>query len=155
MNQKFIDFLKQNNLDFKVVEFDESTRTAADAASTLKCKLAQIAKSLIFRDSDSEPVLVIASGVNRVDTKKIEKILNTSISKADADFVKEKTGFTIGGVPPFGFSSPITTIIDEDLLTLPLIWAASGTSNSVFSLFPKTLVNITGAPILSVKIDAV
>ena len=155
MTQKFSEILKQKNVNSEVIVFSESTRTTADAAATLKCELAQIAKSLIFKNSDSEAVLVIASGINRVDTGKIEKILNTSISKADADFVKEKTGFTIGGVPPFGFLSPVTTIIDEDLLKLPLIWAAAGTPNSVFSLLPQDLVNITQAPVLSVKIDAV
>jgi prolyl-tRNA editing enzyme YbaK/EbsC (Cys-tRNA(Pro) deacylase) len=155
MTKKFIDILAQNKLDAKVIVFSESTRTALDAATTLKCELAQIAKSLIFKNADLEPVLVIASGVNRVDVAKVEKILNTSISKADADFVKEKTSYTIGGVPPFGFPSPITTLIDEDLMVLPLIWAAAGTPNSVFSLTPKDLVDITNAPVLSIKIDAV
>ena len=154
MTQKFSEFLKQKKLDSQVIVFSESTRTAADAAATLKCELAQIAKSLIFKDTNSIPVLVIASGINRVDTAKIEKILNTNISKADADFVKEKTGFTIGGVPPFGFPSPLTTIIDEDLLNFTLIWTAAGTPNSVFSLSPQRLVEISQAPVLPIKIDA-
>ena len=154
MTKKFSEILKQKNLDSQVIVFSESTRTAADAAATLKCNIAQIAKSLIFKNSENQAVLVITSGINRVDTNKIEKILNTKIFKADADFVKEKTTYTIGGVPPFAFPIPIITIIDEDLLKLPLIWAAAGTSNSVFSLSPKNLVEITQAPVHSIKIDA-
>jgi len=155
MTQKFSDILKQKKLNSEVIVFSESTRTAADAASTLKCELAQIAKSIIFKSAENKAILVIASGINRVDTNKIAKILNTKISKADADFVKNQTSYTIGGVPPFGFPQDITTIIDEDLLKLPLIWAAAGTPNSVFSLIPSKLVEITQAPVFPIKVDAV
>lgn len=155
MTQKFADILKQKNLNSEVVVFSESTRTAADAAATLKCSLAQIAKSIIFKSAEDKAILVITSGINRVDTAKIAKILNTEIFKADADFVKSQTSYTIGGVPPFAFPEPIITIIDEDLLKLPLIWAAAGTPNSVFSLTPKELVACTQAPVFSIKVDAV
>lgn len=155
MTLKFTDILKQKKLNSEIIVFSESTRTAADAASTLKCELAQIAKSIIFKSGQDGAILVITSGINRVDTNKIAKILNTQISKADADFVKSQTSYTIGGVPPFGFPQNITTIIDEDLLKLPLIWAAAGTPNSVFSLTPEELIACTQAPVFSIKVDAV
>lgn len=155
MTSKFTDFLKQKNINSQVTVFSESTRTAAQAAATLKCELAQIAKSIIFKSSENKAILVIASGINRIDTNKIAKILNTEIFKADADFVKNQTSYTIGGVPPFAFPKPITTIIDEDLLKLPLIWAAAGTPNSVFSLTPKELIDYTQASVFSIKVDAV
>jgi len=139
----------------QVFTFSKSTRTAIDAAATLKCDLAQIAKSIIFKSAENKAVLVIASGINRVNESKIEKILGTSISRADANFVKEQTSFTIGGVPPFGFPQMITTIIDEDLLKLPLIWAAAGTPNSVFSLSPQDLLRVTQAKVSSIKDIAV
>jgi|WetSurMetagenome_2_1015567.scaffolds.fasta_scaffold29334_3 prolyl-tRNA editing enzyme YbaK/EbsC (Cys-tRNA(Pro) deacylase) len=152
MNQKFLDFLHNNKLEFKVVDFPESTRTAADAAATLGCDIAQIAKSIIFKSGNGEAVLVITSGVNRVDIAKIEIIIDFPVSKADADFVKAETLYTIGGVPPFAFEKSIRTIIDEDLMQYQVIWAAAGTPNSVFSLTPMDLVRMTKAPVYEVKV---
>ena len=155
MNQNFIDFLKQNNLDIKINDFDEFTHTAIQAATALKCDVSQIAKSLIFKTESGKPVLIIASGSNRVDTTKIAKLLGESISKADANFVKEKTSYTIGGVPPFAFPENIIIIIDEDLLKFDTIWASAGTNNSVFSITPDNLVKISQGQVADIRDSAV
>ena len=130
---------------FRVVEFEESTRTSADAAAAIGCTVAQIAKSVIFRAAESgRPVLVVASGVNRVDEKKIAALLGEKVKSADADFVREKTGYVIGGVPPVAHATPPVTYLDADLAKLGTIWAAAGTPNAVFELTWDDLVTLTG-----------
>lgn len=130
---------------FQVFEFDETTRTAADAAAAIGCTVAEIAKSLVFRSASSDrPVLVVASGVNRVDESKVAEAIGERIVRADADFVREKTGFAIGGVPPIGHKDPPTVLIDASLLRFAEIWAAGGTPNAVFRLTPSDLVELTG-----------
>lgn len=155
MNQNFINFLKSNNLDIKIHDFDEFTHTAIQAATALGCDVAQIAKSLIFKSASGDPILVIASGINRVDTTKIARLLGQSINKADADFVKEKTSFTIGGVPPFAFPEKIITFIDQDLQKFDSIWAAAGTNNSVFSTTFDNLVKISQGQVADIRDSAV
>jgi len=155
MNSNFINFLEQNNLDFKIHDFDEFTHTAIQAATALKCDVSQIAKSLIFKSASGKPILIIASGSNRVDTSKIAKLFGETIDKADADFVKEQTGYTIGGIPPFAFPGKITTFIDEDLLKFNTIWAAAGTNNSVFSLTPDNLIKISQGQVADIRTSAV
>jgi prolyl-tRNA editing enzyme YbaK/EbsC (Cys-tRNA(Pro) deacylase) len=131
--------------DYKVLEFDAGTRTVADAVAAIGCSVAQIAKSLIFRTANTNrAVLVIASGPNRVDEKRIAAEVGESIVRADADFVREATGFAIGGVPPVGHKTPAITLIDEDLFRYETIWAAAGTPNAVFQLTPAGLVRMTG-----------
>ena len=121
--------------DFEVVELSSTTRTAVEAAAAIGCSVAQIAKSILFRTvKEKKPVMVIASGVNRVNEASIADFLGEPVEKADAAYVREKTGFVIGGVPPIGDAEPICTIIDEDLLKLGELWAAAGTANSVFKL---------------------
>lgn len=140
--------------DFKIVEFPQSTRTAADAAAAIGCTVAQIAKSLIFKTVPEEtPVLVIASGVNRVDVKKIRQHLDSKIGQADADFVRQATGYAIGGVPPIGHPQPILTLIDEDLFTHQEIWAAAGTPHAVFRLTPEQLQSLTNGTVVDVRQD--
>jgi prolyl-tRNA editing enzyme YbaK/EbsC (Cys-tRNA(Pro) deacylase) len=130
---------------FQAFEFDATTRTAADAAAAIGCTVAQIAKSLIFRAADSgRPVLVIASGASRVDEKKVGAAIGEKIDRADADFVREATGFAIGGVPPVAHKIPPVTLIDEGLFAFDEIWAAAGTPNAVFRLTPSDLVALTG-----------
>jgi prolyl-tRNA editing enzyme YbaK/EbsC (Cys-tRNA(Pro) deacylase) len=130
---------------FKVMEFDASTRTAADAAAAIGCEVAEIAKSLIFRGAASgRAVLIIASGADRVDEKKAAAALGEPIARADADFVREQTGFAIGGVPPVGHKTQPIVVIEEALLELSEIWAAAGTPNAVFRLTPSELVELTG-----------
>lgn len=142
------ELLRANGLSSRVVELPDSTRTAKDAAAAIGCRVEQIAKSLVFRRSDDgEAVLVIASGTNRVDERLLFDLLHCAVEKADADFVRSKTGFAIGGVSPVGHETPLQTIVDEDLLDLDTIWAAGGTPHAVFSLPPADLVRITGAQV--------
>ena len=128
---------------FTVLEFDQPTASAAQAACAIGCTVAQIAKSLIFADADGDPILVIASGANRVDEAKVGQILGTTIHRADADFVKRTTGFSIGGVPPVGHPTQLTVVLDRTLQCFEEIWAAGGTPTSVFCLTPRQLVSIT------------
>ena len=129
--------------DFTVLEFDQPTASAAQAASAIGCTVAQIAKSLVFANAEGDPVLVIASGASRVDEAKVGQILKTTIHRADADFVKRATGFSIGGVPPVGHPSQLTVVLDQTLQDFEEIWAAGGTPTSVFRLTPSQLVSIT------------
>ena len=136
---------------FKVMEFDASTRTAADAAAAIGCEVAEIAKSLIFRGANSgRAVLIIASGADRVDEKKAAAAVGEPIARADADFVREQTGFAIGGVPPVGHKQQPITLIEELLMRFSEIWAAAGTPNSVFRLTPAELVELTGGRTVAV-----
>ena len=149
--QSVQDVLFQKKLDFKVVELSESTRTAADAAKTIGCEVAQIIKSLIFRTKTSnKPILVLASGINRVNEKSIELYVKEKIYKADADFTREVTGFAIGGIPPVGHKQPMDIFIDEDLLKYKTLWAAAGTPNAVFSLNSSDIESLTGGIIISI-----
>jgi prolyl-tRNA editing enzyme YbaK/EbsC (Cys-tRNA(Pro) deacylase) len=149
--QKVQDALNAHGLQLDVKEFAESTRTAEDAARAIGCQLGQIVKSLIFKTKKSgKAVLVIASGSNRVDEKIIRQHVGEKISRADADFVRQQTGFAIGGVPPVGHSQPIITFIDEDLLGYDEIWAAAGTPNAVFRLTPDELLKIVDGEVVAV-----
>jgi prolyl-tRNA editing enzyme YbaK/EbsC (Cys-tRNA(Pro) deacylase) len=136
---------------FSVVEFDESTHTAQEAADAIGCQLAQIAKSVIFRSASGKPVLVIASGATRVDEKKIRAFLGEKIERASPDFVKEMTGYEVGGVPPLGHAQPCIVYIDEDLKAYPSIWAAGGTPNAVFEIGFAELVARSGAVVADVR----
>ena len=129
--------------DFQVLEFETSTRTSEDAAAAVGCTVAEIAKSLIFRAADGRPVLVIASGANRVDEKKVRALLDQRIERADADFVRTATGYAIGGVPPVGHATPPIVLIDSDLQDFPAVWAAAGTPNAVFRIAPADLTRLT------------
>ena len=135
---------------FDVLEFDESTRTAEDAAAAIGCTVAQIAKSLVFRAHSGRPVLVVASGAHRVDEKRIKAFVGEPIARADADFVRETTGFSIGGVPPVGHRTAPVVLIDEALMAFVEIWAAAGTPNAVFRLTPADLVELTGGRVAAV-----
>ncbi len=151
--QRVRDALAALGLSFEIVEFPETTRTAKDAARAIGCEVAQIAKSLVFRGLVTNcAILVIASGSNRVDERLIADMAGEGIGKADADFVRERTGFAIGGVPPVGHSERLTTFLDEDLFGLDEIWAAAGTPNAVFRLKPGDLVTLTGGRRAAVKV---
>jgi len=146
------EYLEARGFALSVVELPGSTRTAVDAATAIGCEVAQIVKSLIFKGKTSgEAVLVVASGVNRVDEKKITALLGESIGKADADFVRAATGFAIGGVPPVGHATPIRTVMDEDLLNFSEIWAAAGTPHAVFRLTPAILRELASPIMAAVK----
>ncbi len=144
--------LDAHGLAAEVREFPASTRTSAEAAAAIGCTVGQIAKSLVFRARESDrAVMVIASGTNRVDEKAVAARLGEPIGRADADFVRERTGYAIGGVPPVGHSSPLPTFIDHDLLGYDEIWAAAGTPNAVFRLRPADLVALTGGEVVDIR----
>jgi prolyl-tRNA editing enzyme YbaK/EbsC (Cys-tRNA(Pro) deacylase) len=144
--------LMRFGLEAEIKEFDASTRTSADAAAAIGCTVAQIAKSVIFRaKGTNQPVLVIASGINRVDEKKLEAALGDKIGRADADFVRATTGFAIGGVAPVGYTGPVRIFIDADLNQYSEIWAAAGSPNAVFRLTPAELRRITGGEVIAVS----
>jgi len=144
--------LDEFGYELNVTEFPESTRTAQEAADAIGCTVGQIAKSLIFKGKTSQkPILIITSGANRVNEKKVKEYIGEKLGKADADFVREHTGFAIGGVPPVGHIKPITTYIDEDLMQYDEIWAAAGTPNTVFKLTPRILADMTKGRIIKVK----
>ena len=149
--QKVEDALTARGFTGEIRELAQSTRSAAEAAAALGCRVDQIAKSLIFRGIESDRVvLVIASGANRVDEAKVAAILGEPITKADAAFVRGRTGFAIGGVPPIGHAAPLHTLIDEDLLKWQEIWAAAGTPNAIFRLTPAKLVAMTGGHVAQI-----
>lgn len=134
-----------------VVEFADSTRTAAEAAAAVGCTVGQIAKSLLFRGhSSGRPILVIASGQNRVHEKRTAVHIGEKLDKADAEFVRDATGFVIGGVPPLGHAQSLATYVDQDLLTFDEIWAAAGHPHAVFRLTPDELVAMTGGAVISI-----
>ena len=139
---------------FTVLEFDQPTASAAQAACAIGCTVAQIAKSLVFANADGDPVLVIASGANRVDEAKVSRILGTKIHRADADFVKRVTGFSIGGVPPVGHPTQLAVVLDQALQGFEEIWAAGGTPTSVFRLTPNQLSEITGGKFEDVALSS-
>jgi len=136
--------------DFQVLEFEASTRTSQEAADAIGCTVAEIAKALIFKSAEGRAVLVIASGVNRVDEKKVQTLLGQRIGRADADFVRDRTGFAIGGVPPVGHASRPVVLIDRDLERFPYVWAAGGTPNAVFRIAPADLIRLTQGKVADV-----
>ena len=137
----------------EVVELPDSTRTAVEAANAIGCTVAQIVKSLVFRGAESgKAILIEASGVNRVNEKAVALIVGEAIVKADADFVREKTGFAIGGIPPVGHATEMgAVLIDEDLLQYAELWAAAGTPHAVFPLTPDELIRIAVGKVVSIK----
>jgi Cys-tRNA(Pro) deacylase len=150
--QKVQDYLKSAGYAHTVVEHNQSTRTSDEAAAAIGCTVAQIAKSLVFITRRSKkPVMVIASGPNRVSTKRMAETLGEPIDRADPDFVRQVTGYAIGGIPPVGHAQPLDTYIDEDLLALADIWAAAGAPTAVFKLTPAELVTMTGGTVMKVK----
>ena len=150
--KKVQEALDQWGLPGRVVELPATTRTAAEAAQAVGCQVGQIAKSLLFKTKETlRPVLVIASGSNRVNEKGLAHLLGEAITKAEADFVRDQTGFVIGGVPPIGHKTAILTFVDEDLLQYEQIWAAAGTPFAVFHLTPAELTRIVPGRVISIK----
>lgn len=149
--QKVQDALNRHGMTCQVMELPGSTRTAQEAAQAIGCRVEQIAKSLVFQGkTTNRPVLVVASGVNRVNEKKLRDLLSEPVKKADAEFVREHTGFAIGGVPPAGLSKPLETFIDEDLFKYEEIWAAAGTPHAVFKLTAADLLRITQGKVVKI-----
>jgi Cys-tRNA(Pro) deacylase len=143
----------EQGITIEPVEFPDSTHTSAEAAAAIGVDVAQIAKSLVFV-VDSAPILVIASGVNRVDTAKVAALLGVTmkaVKRADADTVRAATGYAIGGVPPLGHTQALRAIIDRDLLRFDVIWAAAGTPNTVFKIAPAELARVTNGQVADVR----
>jgi prolyl-tRNA editing enzyme YbaK/EbsC (Cys-tRNA(Pro) deacylase) len=139
-------------LSVQVVELPASTRTAQEAAQAIGCYVGQIAKSLVFTTVTTErPILVVTSGLNRVDEKVIGVLIGEEVRKADANFVRQHTGYAIGGVPPVGHLEAIETFIDCDLLVYDEIWAAAGTPCAVFKLTGDNLVMATMGKVVPVN----
>ena len=150
--QRVQDLLTSRGFDCTVIEYAESTRTSQEAADRAGCALGQIAKSLIFRGRTThKPILVMTSGANRVDEKRLGEYAGEPIGRADADYVRSVTGFAIGGVPPLGHAQEMETYLDEDLLQYPTIWAAAGTPNAIFELTPADLQKMTTGRTVQVK----
>jgi len=150
--QKFQDLLKSLGYDFTVIEHAESTRTAQEAADRAGCELGQIVKSMIFMGQQTgKPILVLTSGANRVDEKRISGYMGEGIGRPQADFVRSVTGFAIGGVPPIGHIEKMETYIDEDFLQFETVWAAAGTPNAIFELQTEALQEMTGGKVVRVK----
>jgi Cys-tRNA(Pro) deacylase len=144
--------LQRYGLTCEVVQMQDTTRSAEDAARAVGCEVGQIVKSLIFEGQQShQPVLIVTSGANRVNEKTIGQKLAESIKMANPEFVREMTGFAIGGVPPVGHRHPLKIFIDEDLLQYGEIWAAAGTPHAVFKLTPDELKTITNGEVICVK----
>jgi prolyl-tRNA editing enzyme YbaK/EbsC (Cys-tRNA(Pro) deacylase) len=136
--------LRAAGVDAEIREFPEGTRTAPEAAAAVGCEVGQICKSLVLRVGE-EPLLVIASGANRVDEARFGAVM------ADARWVRDQTGFVIGGVPPVGHERAIDTVVDEDLLRYDVVWAAAGTPRAVFAIAPDALVAASGARVARVS----
>lgn len=146
--------LREVGLDVQVVEFEQPTRTSAEAAAAIGCSVAEIAKSVVFRGKESGmAVVVVASGTNRVCEKKVAALVGEKLGRADADYVREATGYVIGGVSPIGHTKPVKLVLDEDLQQFATMWAAAGTPFSVFPLTPEKLLRITEAQWASIRLD--
>jgi prolyl-tRNA editing enzyme YbaK/EbsC (Cys-tRNA(Pro) deacylase) len=137
-----------------VVEFEQPTRTSAEAAAAIGCTVAEIAKSIVFRGKASgQAILVVASGDNRVCERKVAELVGEKLGRADADFVRSATGYAIGGVAPLGHVQPPRLLLDADLQRFAAIWAAGGTPFSVFRLTPAELLQLTGAPWADIRAE--
>ena len=146
-------FLSARGYSFKVMELPGLTRTAQEAADSIGCSVSQIAKSLVFKEKKiNRPILVIASGANRVDVKIIQKSTRLELEKADGKFVKDRVGYAIGGVPPVAHLEPLETLLDSDLMKYETIWAAAGTPFAVFQLKSADLEPLTNGKWIDLSI---
>lgn len=151
-SKRFRDAASALGLDVEVHELAESSRTAEEAAAACGCAVGQIVKSLVFKGADSErPILLLVSGANRVDQKGVAKQIGEALVRPDAQFVRDVTGYAIGGIPPLGHKQALTTYIDEELLDHDTIWAAAGTPNSVFPTTGAALREAASAKVIGVK----
>ena len=144
--------LKEQGFEPEVVELQRTARSATGAADALGVRVVQIVKSLVFRGRRTgRPVLVLAGGANRIDENRISRVLSEPVEMADASYMREKTGFAIGGVSPVGHTERPEAFVDEDLLVESEVWAAAGHTHVVFGLEPSELVRLTGARVVAVR----
>lgn len=149
-DERFATAARRRGLDLEVRRWPEGTRTAEDAAAAVGCDVSQIVKSLVFV-ADGTPVVALTSGANRVDLVKLaEAVEADGARKADADEVRDATGYAIGGTPPFGYPRPLTVVMDEDLLDHEVVWAAAGTPETVFSTDPARLRELSDATVADI-----
>ena len=151
--QKVADAARELGLNMEILEFAQTTRTAQEAADTIGCEVAQIVKSLLFM-VNGRPVMALMSGVNQLDFGKLAALCGVGrkkIKRPDAATVKAATGFSIGGVPPFGHASPLPVYVDEDLLQFDVVWAAAGTPFAVFAIAPKKLIEASGGMMANLR----
>ncbi len=151
--QKVADSARELGLDVEIVEFAQTTRTAQEAADAIGCEVAQIVKSLLFT-VNGQPIMALVSGVNQLDFGKLAALCGVGrkkVKRPDADTVKAASGFSIGGVPPFGHASPLPVYVDEDLLQFDVVWAAAGTPFAVFAIAPNKLVEVCGGTAVDLK----
>ncbi|MFO7266105.1 MAG: YbaK/EbsC family protein [Limnochordales bacterium] len=144
--------LREKGVDTQVLEFPQGTRTAQEAAVAVGTSVGQIVKSLVFVAGE-EPVLVLVSGAHLADVRKLEREFGAPVRRADAETVREATGFAIGGVAPVGHLRPLRTLIDENLLKYDVVYAAAGTPYAIFPIAPAELVRITGGRVADVVVD--
>jgi prolyl-tRNA editing enzyme YbaK/EbsC (Cys-tRNA(Pro) deacylase) len=150
--QRVVQALERLNISTEIFNLPQSTRTAVEAARAVKCDVGQIVKSLVFQTQlTHQPILILTSGSNQVKEELVAGIIGEEISIASAEFVRNETGFSIGGVSPFGLIKRIPIFVDEDLLQYQTIWAAAGTPNAVFSISPDDLVSTTKGQIIKVQ----
>jgi Cys-tRNA(Pro) deacylase len=152
--QRVQDALNAAGIETTITEYDVPARTSAEAAAVLGCTVAQIAKSLVFKTTSGSALLVIASGANRVDEAKVSALVGEPIGRADAAFVREWTGYAIGGIPPLGHAQSLTTLIDRELLRFDTVYAAGGTPRAMFPLSPTDLVRAAGGTVADVALLA-
>jgi Cys-tRNA(Pro) deacylase len=160
--QKVADAARQLGLDIQIIEFEQTTRTAQEAAdaigqhpSGIGCQVAQIVKSLLFV-VDGQPVVALVSGANQLDERKLAALRGVSrkrVQRADAETAKAATGFSIGGVPPFGHLSALPVYVDQDLTRFEVVWAAAGTPFAVFAITPQELVRASGGTVVDLAAD--
>lgn len=154
MKQKSVDRVRRALLDSghseTILEFPEGTKSAVDAANAVGCGVAQIVKSMIFRCGENA-VLVLTSGANQVEVEKVSKLVGSEITSADGRWVREVTGFAIGGVAPIGHLSAPIVFIDEDLMGFDKVWAAAGSPMKVFSTTGQKLVEMTNGAVVNIK----
>jgi prolyl-tRNA editing enzyme YbaK/EbsC (Cys-tRNA(Pro) deacylase) len=149
--QRVQDGARALGLDITVRQMGQSTRTAEEAAQACGCQVGQIVKSLVFRGKESgKPYLLLVSGANRVNEKALKGILGEALVRPDAQYVRDVTGYAIGGIPPLVHATPLATYMDQDLLTFEVIWAAAGTPECVFSVLPADLRDKAGAKVIAV-----
>lgn len=150
--RKVQDALRARGFVFEVLELTVSTRTAKDAAQAVGCQVAQIVKSLVLRGAHTQRAYLVAvSGANRVDLSKVAQKVGERLKMAEAQFVRQTTGFAIGGVPPIGHAQVLPTLIDQDLLHHDIIWAAAGSPRALFKLTPQDLVQMTAGQVLAIS----
>jgi len=143
---RFVAAAKRLGLEVALTEHTQSTRTAEEAAAACGCTVGQIVKSLVFKGRKSgTPYMLLVSGDNRVDQKGVAAQIGEPLDRPDADFVRDLTGFAIGGIPPLGHDKPLATFMDEDLFRHTAIWAAAGSPNAVFPTAPAALEKAAGA----------